>query len=518
MGMDVRQGETLTFSVAVNCSSADPTGDVVFNDNQQKIGSVPVKSGIASIDRKMSAGSHTIRAAYSGDARCAASNAVLDVVASASYLTTMDFGEHIANFGDANVLFYVSVRDSGMIFDVESGAVTVRVYSDIARTMQVGSDATANVVLNVANPNYTNPGLAPGTYYTRAIYSDPTYFWAGSSGDSTLIIYPVPTATATATATTTSAASPTFTPDPTATRTTSPTFTPDPTATHTATVTSTSTHTATVTLTPSRTNTPLPPTQDTVGVFKGGIWYLRLSNTTGIADLTSAFGLPSDLPVVGDWNNNGFDTIGLYRSAEGRFILSDSNTAPAMDYDFSFGNPGDVPFAGKWDAMTTGSSVGVYRTSNGVLYLKRVKTTGFSDYAMIFGNPGDSGVAGDWNGDGFDNVGVYRTTTTQWFMINTNANGIVNSDIDFVWGTGAHSIVVGDWDGNGTSTPGYLTNTGNFVLHPANVAAGVDSVFPFGPVNSLPVAGKWTTFASPPSLGIIQPVLGAVSADSDQVD
>jgi hypothetical protein len=233
---------------------------------------------------------------------------------------------------------------------------------------------------------------------------------------------------------------------------------------------------------------------------------LRLSNSTGLADLTTFFGQSTDLPVVGDWDGNGFDTIGLYRSTEGRFLLSDSNTVPSIAYDFSFGNPGDTPIAGKWDAMTTGSGVGVYRGSNGVLYLKRAKSSGFDDYHIIFGNPGDSGIAGDWNGDGFDNIGVYRPATTQWLLSNVNLSGIRNSDIDFVWGTGSHAIVVGDWDGNSTSTPGYLTNTGNFVLHPANVASGVDTIFPYGPVNSLPVAGKWTTFAQPPGLGVIQPV------------
>jgi hypothetical protein len=235
--------------------------------------------------------------------------------------------------------------------------------------------------------------------------------------------------------------------------------------------------------------------------------------------LTVFFGAPSDLPVVGDWDANGFDTIGVYRSSEGRFLLSDSNTIPAVSYDFTFGNPGDTPLAGKWDALTTGSGVGVYRGSNGITYLKRAKVTGFDDYYMVFGNPGDAGVSGDWNGDGFDNIGSYRPATTQWFMSNTNGNGITNSDLDFVWGTGGYPLVVGDWDGNNTSTPGFLNSSGVFVLHPTNAASGVDTIFAFGPTSSLPVAGKWTTLSQPPNLGVIQPIgVNPVSGSGDGSD
>jgi hypothetical protein len=273
------------------------------------------------------------------------------------------------------------------------------------------------------------------------------------------------------------------------------------------------------TFTPTLTLTPIPLNADTIGVFYNGGWFLRLNNSSGAADLITYFGAASDLPVVGDWNNDGFDTIGLYRSSEGRYLLSDSNTAPSISYDFTFGNPGDTPIAGHWDALTTGSGVGVYRNSNGILYLKRAKTTGFDDYYMVFGNPGDFGVAGDWNNDGFDNIGVYRPSATQWFLSNVNGNGITFSNIDFAWGIGSHRPVVGDWNGDGVSTVGYYTNTGNFVLHSTLATVGLDNIFNFGPNGGLPVAGKWTVSSVPPVSGVIQPVGGnPVNGGSDGSD
>jgi len=91
----------------------------------------------------------------------------------------------------------------------------------------------------------------------------------------------------------------------------------------------------------------------------------------------------SDLPVAGDWDGDGVDTIGVYRGTTGVYFLSDSNTAPTVSYTLVFGNPGDTPFAGKWTAGATHDGVGVYRNSNGILYQKDNLTTGFSDYFAI---------------------------------------------------------------------------------------------------------------------------------------
>jgi hypothetical protein len=283
------------------------------------------------------------------------------------------------------------------------------------------------------------------------------------------------------------------------------TNTPTPTPTPTSTVSPTYTATNTATATPSVTNTPVPPRPDTIGAYNGGMWYLRNTNTTGVADITVAFGGDvSDLPVVGDWNGDGVDTIGVYRNSTGFFFLSDSNTAPTVSYTVLFGNPGDQPFAGRWDNTMSGSGVGVYRNSNGILYQKKTLTTGFEDFFAIFGDPGDQPVAGDWNADGFDSIGIYRASSQTWFMTNNSTpSGIVFSDIDFVWDIGTTRPVVGDWDADLDVTVGYLTDTGVFVLHPNNAATGTDNVFAFGPANSRPIAGKWVAASAPPISGVI---------------
>jgi hypothetical protein len=234
------------------------------------------------------------------------------------------------------------------------------------------------------------------------------------------------------------------------------------------------------------------------------MWYLRNSNTTGSADITVAFGGDvADLPVVGDWNGDGVDTIGVYRNSTGFFFLSDSNTAPAVNYTVLFGNPGDTPFAGKWDNTMTGSGLGVYRNSNGILYQKKQLTTGFDDFFAIFGNPGDVGLAGDWNTDGFDSIGVYRSSNTTWYMTNNSTpSGIVFSDFDFVMDLLTYTPFVGDWDGDGDSTPGWLTASGVVVQYPGYSSTG-GNTFNYGPTNSKPIAGKWIAPSRPPIGGVI---------------
>jgi hypothetical protein len=305
-------------------------------------------------------------------------------------------------------------------------------------------------------------------------------------------------------------------PTPTATFTLSIT----PTITPSATPSDTATFTATPSATPSATftNTPAPPRPDTIGVYKAGVWYLRNTNNTGAEDILALFGGDaSDLPVVGDWDGDGVDTIGVYRTITGFYFLSDSNMMPEVNHTFLFGNPGDAPFAGRWAADMTHDGIGVYRNSNGMLYAKKDLTTGFSEYFAIFGNPGDQAISGDWDSDGFDSIGIYRFANQRWYLSNDNTpDGITFSSLDFDWGIGNNSPVVGDWNGNGDSTVGFLTVTGNFVLHPNNATIGTDNVFPFGPTDGKPIAGRWSAWLKPPLNGVISAgVAGSVNNMDD---
>ena len=60
------------------------------------------------------------------------------------------------------------------------------------------------------------------------------------------------------------------------------------------------------------------------------------------------------MPVVGDWNGDGFDTMALYDPAMAVFYQSNSLTQDYSDNAFSYGPVGSgwVPLAGDWDGPT----------------------------------------------------------------------------------------------------------------------------------------------------------------------
>lgn len=175
---------------------------------------------------------------------------------------------------------------------------------------------------------------------------------------------------------------------------------------------------------------------DTPGLYRqsDGYVYLRNSNTQGIADISFYFGNPGDVPLAGDFDGDGCDTVGLYRPSEGRFFVinalgsADKGLGEATN-DYLFGNPGDVPFAGDFDGDGT-DTFGLYRTSTGLVYMRNAHTQGIAHSSFIFGNPNDRFVTGDWNADGHDSPGVFRSSTRRLYVRYHNTAGNADAWMD----------------------------------------------------------------------------------------
>ncbi|WP_054952771.1 hypothetical protein [Flaviflexus massiliensis] len=52
---------------------------------------------------------------------------------------------------------------------------------------------------------------------------------------------------------------------------------------------------------------------DTLGVCRGNTYHLKNTTTGGWADIVMTYGKSTDQVVIGDWDNNGTDTLGVYR-------------------------------------------------------------------------------------------------------------------------------------------------------------------------------------------------------------
>ncbi len=109
--------------------------------------------------------------------------------------------------------------------------------------------------------------------------------------------------------------------------------------------------------------------------------YLRNSNTQGNADIWFFFGNPGDRPVIGDANSDGRDTVSLFRPSQRRFYIinrlgTNGGGLGAADYFFSYGNSTDTPVMGDYDDDGT-DTIGVYR--RGAFYLRNSNSAGLHD-------------------------------------------------------------------------------------------------------------------------------------------
>jgi hypothetical protein len=267
---------------------------------------------------------------------------------------------------------------------------------------------------------------------------------------------------------------------------------------------------------------------DTVGLFdpSSDMFYLRSSNSTGAANYTFGFGDPSQAwtELVGDWNGDGADTVGLFDPVNCLWYLRNSLTTGAADYTFACGAPsltsgqGDanwVPLVGDWDGNGT-DTIGFFDPVNCLWYLRNSLTTGAADYTFACGAPslttghGDANwtpLVGDWNGNGSDTIGFFDPANCLWYLRDSLTTG--GGDYAFACGSPALTTgngsnnwqaLVGDWDGSGTDTIGFFAPASStFMLRNSLTTGAADVAFAFGAAGAgwRPLVGTWQTESQP---------------------
>jgi hypothetical protein len=227
----------------------------------------------------------------------------------------------------------------------------------------------------------------------------------------------------------------------------------------------------------------LPPPVP-VGVFDAitGEWSIA-DNAGGVS--TFFYGIPEDIPLVGDWDCDGDDTVGMFRPSNGYVYLRNTNDFGPADITFWYGIGGDVPFVGDWDGDGC-DTLAVYR--NGRVYLRNTLDTGPADLSFFYGLPSDTPFGGDWDNDGFDSVGLYRESTGFVFLRNDLSAGLAH--VDFYFGAPGDKVIAADWNGDGMDTVSiYRPDEARFYISNTNATAFAEFDFRFGDRNLDPVAG-----------------------------
>src|SRR3954447_19233658 len=93
-------------------------------------------------------------------------------------------------------------------------------------------------------------------------------------------------------------------------------------------------------------------------------------------------------------------------------------------------------------------SIGIVHSNMQGQLINRLAEGTVTDVSNSFGSAGDIPVAGDWDGDGRDGIGVFWTSTGQWFLRNSAA-GSGPAESVVAYGTSGDKPFVGDYDGDG---------------------------------------------------------------------
>jgi N-acetylmuramoyl-L-alanine amidase len=206
-----------------------------------------------------------------------------------------------------------------------------------------------------------------------------------------------------------------------------------------------------------------PPSGTSTGGFSAGAWSVNNVNaeqrsTTSDAFASYRWGKAGDIPVVGDWDGDGIQTVGVVRPSatvgSNHFLLRNTDGSVA---DFWYGAYGDRPVVGDWngDGVWTPGAVRA-----GVWRLRNSNTGGAADVTFQFGRSGDRYLTGDWDGDGDFTPAVQRAGTF-WFR---NATTTGPSHFRLRFGRVEDLGFAGDWNGNGTWTPGVLRDGAKWYL------------------------------------------------------
>jgi hypothetical protein len=230
------------------------------------------------------------------------------------------------------------------------------------------------------------------------------------------------------------------------------------------------------------------PAGTSTGGFSAGAWSVNNANAEQLSSSAPVFhrfrwGRSGDIPVVGDWDGDGTQSVGVVRPdglGGNRFILRNSNGSVL---NFQYGRYGDRVLVGDWDGDGDWTPATV---RNGIWSLRNANSAGPADVTVQFGRAGHRYLAGDWDGDGDFTPGAWWAGGF-WFR---NSPGTGGAELSVRFGRADDLAFVGDWDGNGTWTPGVLRAGTRWYLKNSFVgptaAVGLAKQTP-----GTPVVGDW---------------------------
>jgi predicted outer membrane repeat protein len=198
------------------------------------------------------------------------------------------------------------------------------------------------------------------------------------------------------------------------------------------------------------------------------------------------WGLPTDVPVPGDYDADGKNDIAVYRPSTGQWFIVLSSGG-SVGKEWGVASAGDEPVPADYDGDGK-TDIAVYRQTTGEWFIVG-STAGVM--AFKWGEPslGDIPVPGDYDGDGKANVAIYRPSNGQWFIRLPTGGYIARN-----WGVPAagDQPVPADYDGDGkTDFAVYRTSNGLWFVLPASGAASLSFNWGVPSLGDIPVPADY---------------------------
>lgn len=226
---------------------------------------------------------------------------------------------------------------------------------------------------------------------------------------------------------------------------------------------------------------------DDLGVYHDGHFFLDLNGNGrwDDEDLWARLGDELDFPVSGDWNGDGKDDIGIFGPAwpgDPQALQVESGLPDMRNRELPVPKPKNVP--PQPEDATSGLRL-LRRTAIGKTRADVI------DHVFRYGASAQIPVTGDWSGDGIKNIGVFRDG--RWRLDADGDGRWSETDRVFEFGQEGDLPVVGDFNGDGISEIGVFRN-GQWIvdMNGNHELDAHDAVFSLGGPGDMPVAGDWT--------------------------
>ncbi|MFK8111773.1 MAG: SdrD B-like domain-containing protein, partial [Rubripirellula sp.] len=182
---------------------------------------------------------------------------------------------------------------------------------------------------------------------------------------------------------------------------------------------------------------------DQAAIFLAGEWFVDLNGNGrwDAGDLWIQLGTELDRPVVGDWDGDGKDDIGIFGRQWQRDQQRIKRDPGLPDPDNKRRREVDSrTLAAKQDNIGEDQPRLLRRGTDGSLQADAV------DHVFQYGEQADQPVIGDWNGDGIDQIAVFRGGT--WMLDSDGDGRWTEIDQKVKFGIPGDEPIVGDFDGD----------------------------------------------------------------------